>query len=344
MRAMEPEKHATSPGLHPPGPALGSLEPPGRWSPVRIAMQSLGVLLALALLGWAIGLAFSDANRERLEQLKNPDPKVVAALLGLSALAVGISGLLFWVVARPERRVPLSSVSAANAIAMGLSLIPLKMGMVARVLIHHRRDGVAFKDIVGWVAAIAALSIVTLGPIAVAGAWRREIDALWWVVGVGGALAGHALGIALGRAAASRPWLARISLGSWRFVRHPSGVWPHALLRFSDLALLGCRFWLAASLAGVAMSPGEAALFLAVYLAFVVGSPFGRVGFAEMGVAGAAAAIGHEWESLALVALTVTTAEAVASIALALIACAYIRPDRLIAPRRRARETRDQDA
>lgn len=344
MRAMHADDHASHQGLHSPGVALGSLEPPRRWSPARLAMQSLGILLALGLLGWAISLAFSETNRERLEELRNPDPMTVAALLGLSAVAVVISGLLFWMVARPERRVPLASVSATNAIAMGLALIPLKMGMIARVLIHHRRDGVAFKDIVGWVAAIAALSIVTLGPLAAAGAWRREMDALWWIVGVGGALTGHALGIALGRSARTRPWLARLSLGSWRFVRHPSGVWPHALLRLLDLGLLGVRFWLAASLAGVAMSVGEAALFGVVYVAFVVGSPFGRVGFAEMAVAGTAAAIGHEWESLALVALTVTTAEAIASIALALIACVYIRPDRLMTPRRRHRASADQDA
>lgn len=333
---MNADDHTASDGLHAPGAALGSFEPPRRWSPARLVMQLLGVLLALGLFGWAISLALSEANRARLEELKNPDPATVAALLGLSMLAIGISGLLFWVVARPERRMPLASVSATNAIATGLALIPLKMGMIARVLIHHRRDGVAFKDLVGWIAAIAALSIVSLGPIAAASAWRREIDTLWWIVGVGGALAGHGIGIMLGRAAESRPWLARLSLGAWRFVRHLSGVCPHALLRLADLALLGVRFWLAASLAGVSMSVGEAALFGVVYVAFVVGSPFGRIGFAEMGVAGTAAAIGHDWESLALVALTVTTAEAISSIALALIACVYLRPDRLMAPRRRS--------
>jgi len=333
MRAMSHDRDGVDEGLHAPGAALGSLEPPRRWSPARIAMQTLGALSAVGLLAWALSLAMSDKNRASLDALRQADAWRVALLFGLSAVSVGLSGLLFWVVAQPERRVPLSSTSAANAIAMGLGLVPLKMGMIARVLIHHRRDGVPFRDIVGWVAAIAALSIVSLAPLAGAGIWRRDLDALWWLVGVGGMIAGHAIGIGLGRAAESRPVLQRLSLGSWRFVRHPGGVVPHGLIRGCDLGLLGVRFWLAATMSGLALSMGDAMLFGVVYITLVVGSPFGRLGFAEMAVAGIAAALGYEYERLALVAVTVTAAEAVTSISLACAAFVYIRPDRLMALR-----------
>lgn len=337
MRAMDQEHGGTSEGLHAPGAALGSLETPRRWSPARVALQSAGALLAFGLLVWALTLALSEKNQASLDQLRQADAWRVAQVIGLSAVSVGLSGLLFWVVARPERRVPLASASAANAIAMGLGLVPFKMGMVARVLIHHRRDGMAFKDIVGWVAAIAALSVVTLVPLALAGVWRRDLDALWWIVGVGGVCLGHGIGIVVGRAAASRPVLARVSLGSWRFVRHGSGVWSHGVIRLVDLALLGVRFWLVASMSGLALSMGDAMLFGVVYITLVVGSPFGRIGFAEMAVAGVATALGHDAEHLALVAITVTAAEAITSICLAAVSFVYIRPDRLMARRSTSR-------
>ncbi len=330
---MREEPAATSDGLHAPGGALGALEPPRRWSPARMAMQLIGGLLALGLLGWALSLALSDDNRASLENLSSAEPWRIISLFALSALAVVLSGLMFWVVIRPERPVPLASVMGANAIAMGLGLVPLKLGMVARVLIHHRRDGVPFKDIVAWVAAMAALSVAILGPLALACLWRGDIDPLWWLVGVGGALAASAAGVAVGGASASRPWLARMSLGSWRLVRHPVGVGTHAALRLTDLGLLGLRFWLAATMAGVAMSPGHAMLYAVVYVTMVVGGPVGRVGFAEMAVAGVAAAVGQKPSDLALVAITVTAVEALTSLGAAAIACFWIRPDRLMARR-----------
>lgn len=327
--AHPPNAGNPSVGLSAPVGVLGELEPPSRRSAGRLALQLLGFVIGLALLGWAVSIALSEKNRHSLEAVFTAEPRTLAVLLAVSAVSVIVNGLMFWVVLRPLHRLSAVDTALTNAIAVFLSALPMKINLVARVLIHHRRDGVPFKDIMAWFAAMAALAVAVLLPMGLAGWWRGRIDAMWWIVGVGGSFAVSGLGVWLGYLSLRHPWLSKMSLGSDRIVRHWRTVLWHTLLRLSDMGLLAARFTAAAAAAHVDLPPERTVLLATTYFFLSVLAPLGALGFREMGVAGIAIATGADAGQITLVTLIVTAAEFVASGALSLVAWVRLRPDRL---------------
>lgn len=320
-----------SQGLQSPGATpLGALEGPRGWSTGRIAVQCAGLLIGIALFAWAVSLALSDANQASWDAIRSAEARVVAAMIGLSLFSLVLNGLMFWCTLLPLRRLAPLEVVGVNAIATFLSLLPFKVGLATRVLIHHRRDGVRFREIVSWIAAMGALALAVLLPLTAAGLWRRDLDILWAVGAGGGILACNVAGVALGRLAEARPWLARLSLGSWRIVRLPATVIAHLALRLLDVAVLAGRFLVAAAIAGVTLPPDQAVLIATMYFLLSVLAPAGTLGFREGGVAGLAILLGYDESSIVLIALIVSAAEIAAAGALALPAAVVLRPDRLL--------------
>lgn len=329
------ESPVPAPGLHAPGGIVPDLAPPppGRGRAARLAWQLLGFLIGLGLLGWAVSIAISEKNRQSLEAVSHAPAGVLTGLLGTSLLSVMLNGVMFWVVLRPLRRIGLMDTVLTNGIAVFLSVLPFKINLVARVLIHHRRDGVAFRDILAWFAAMSAMALSVLLPLGLAGWWRGRLDAWWWIVGVGGSFALGGVGVLLGRAAMARPWLSRLSLGADRVARHAPTVFAHAGLRLADIGLLCARFWLAAMAADVGLGAQQAVMLATSYFLLSVLAPAGALGFREMGVAGVGLAGGADASQVALVTLVVTGAEFIASGALSVPAFFRLRPDRLIGGR-----------
>jgi uncharacterized membrane protein YbhN (UPF0104 family) len=320
-------------GLHAPGPLLEPLETRRRWTPGRIAIQVAGLLIGLALFAWAISMAMSPKNADAIAALRRAHWPAVALLVVLSAVSIALNGLMFWVVLRPLKRLsPLDTV-LTNAIAVFLAILPFKLGLLVRVAIHHRRDGVSFKDTVSWFAAISALALSVLLPLAGAGLWRGTLDALWWVTALGGMTLISAAAVLCGRMSERLPWLARLSLGSWRIVRHPGAVIAHAGFRIADIAVLAGRFLVAATIAGQTLAFDDAVLLATVYFFLSAVIPTGNLGFREMGVTVLAAKTGLEPATMALVALVVTAGETSASFGLGSLAWLRLRPDRLIGRR-----------
>ena len=314
-----------------PDPASADLENPRGWSPGRIVAQCVGALISLALFGWALSLALSDTNQASWDAMRDADVRIVAALVGLSFLSLVLNGLMFWITLLPLRRLQPIEVIGVNAIATFLSILPFKVGLATRVLIHHRRDGVRFRFIIAWVAAMGALALATLLPLAAAGLWRKDLDAVWWLTAIGGVVLCNVLGILLGRFSTHNPWLARLSLGSHQIVRNAGVVSGHLVLRLADIAILASRFLAAASIASVILPADQAVLVATTYFLLSVLAPAGTLGFREAGVAALGFTQGFDERALALVALIVSMAEILAAALLALPAAINLRPDRLLA-------------
>ncbi len=314
----------------PEGMTLGAIEGRVGWTRRRLALQGVGLLLGLSLLGWAISLAAGESNRASWQAMRHAPAGLAFGLVGLSVVGVVLNGLLFWITLRPLHRLRPFEVIGVNAIATFLSALPMKMGLATRALIHHRRDGVRLRVMVAWVAAMGALALATLAPLGFAGLWRGRLDGLWWATAIGGAALCNALGVALGRAAQRRPWLARLSMGSWEIVRHPTVVLAHLALRLADVAVLAGRFAFAAAIAHVPIENGQAMLIATTYFLLSVTAPAGTLGFREAGVAAVAMMQGLDERALALVALTVSVAEFAAGALLAAPAVIALRPDRLL--------------
>lgn len=319
-------------GLHAPHGVLTAMET-RRPRTLRLVLQSVGFLLCIAIFGWCISLALSGDRGEQLERLRNASPLALAALAGLAAASVATNGVAFWVSLRPLRRLPLRDVIATNAIATFLAFLPFKLGAISRVLIHRRRDDVHFKELVPWFAAYAALSMATLLPLSALALLRPTLDGVWLAIAAALVLTTNAIGFALGRLSERVPLLAKLSLGSWRIVREPGAVAGVMASKLVDSVIHAGRFLVAASILGVDLSAGRAALYSLAYFLIGVFSPVGMLGLREGGVVALGGAQDFA-EDASRIALLVTAAEALILIPLALGAAAYLRVDRLLLRRR----------
>lgn len=322
------------PGLHvTPLPLPQPLEAKRRWTPGRIAVQVVGLLIGLALFAWAISMALSPKNADAIARLRSAQAWQIAALFGLSAVSIVLNGLMFHVVLTPLRRLSRLDVVLTNAIAVFLAILPFKLGLLVRVAIHHKRDGVPLKDMVAWFAAISALALAVLVPMAGAGLWRGELDALWWVVSVGGVVSISAMAIACGRLSERWPLLAKLSLGSWRIVRHPAPVIGHGAFRVMDISVLAGRFLIAATIAGQTLGVDDAVLMATVYFFLSAVIPTGNLGFREMGVTLLASKTGLDVPTMALIALVVTSGETLSALVMGMAGWLKLRPERVLGAR-----------
>lgn len=329
-------EHPQHTGLHAPpkGGLLSLARPLSARGPARLALQGLGFAVGLGLLVWAVSIALSEKNRHSLETIAQAQKSTVAWLLLVSAASVLLNGVMFWVVLRPLKKLHPLDVALTNAVAAFLSALPFKINLLARLLIHHRRDGVSVKDLFSWLGAMMVLALSVLVPVGLAGWWCGTINAAWWALSIGGTIALAALGVALGHAANRWKVLAVMSLGSDRIARHWPTVVAHALLRWADIGLLCARFLLAASAAKVDLPPEQTVLLATTYFLLSVFAPAGALGFREMGTAGIGLATGADGSQIVLVTLVVTATELLASGALCIPACIRLRPDRLVAWKR----------
>lgn len=325
-------------GLHSPeGTALEAIEPTRRWTPTRIALQSAGFAVSIGLLVWAASRAFGEDNRESVERLLDAPLWAVGVFVLLTAIGIALNGLMFWFTARAlDARVGMIDMIATNTLCTFLAILPFKLGAVVRVLIHKRRDGIHFKRIVPWFAAMTALALAAMLPLAAASAWRGEIDVLWWIVGVGGGIACVATGVVLSRLADRSKALRWLSIGAYEVTRDARTSAIVTLCRWGDVASLAARFLLAAWIVQTPMSAGDAVLQASMFFLISVTAPAGTLGMREAGVAGLALAQSKDGANIALVALTITAAELVTSGVLGVLAAWRLRVDRVLLSRRRA--------
>lgn len=309
------------------------MEPPSRRSRGALALQTFGFLLSLGALTWAISLAMSEGNRENLARLRHADTGTLALLGAATIASVIVNGLMFWATILPARRLKAIDVVATNSIAVFLSILPFKLGLVTRVLIHHRRDAIPFKLIVAWMGAMAALGLAVFVPLGAAGLWAKSIDARWALAAGLGILLTHAIGYACARAAKRQRWLSRLSLGADELLSDPRVLCGVGLMRLLDAGLLSARFLIASRIAGHDLNMAQATLMGTTFFLITVLSLGGALGFREGGIAALALAMGMDEKALALIALMVSGSEVVISGLMAAGSCFIIRPDKLLARR-----------
>lgn len=320
----------------PEGTVIETLEPPRRRSRARRVIQGAGVIVGLGLLGWAVSIAFSEKNRAGLEAIAHAEATDIALLVALTAAAAVINGVLFW-ISQPCRphKVPVSDAIAGNIIATVLGVLPFKISVVVRGLIHHKRNHVRFGELAAWFMAIGLFALATLLPVGAATLWRRDLDALWWAASIGGVTAAGVCGVILGKIAGASPYriLHRLTLGADRIVRDPVVMAINLSARFGDVLLFSWRFQVAGRIVGVDLPFEQAALLGAGYFLIVVLAPSGPLGFAEMGVAGLASMVGLDPPSIALLALVITGASVMTSGTLAIPSAMWLRVDKVFGPR-----------
>jgi len=325
-------------------------------SGVRIAAQVFGFLIGLALLGWCVRLALSEENQEALSKLAEAPPGSLAALIGLSVAGVTANGLIFWAALRPVRPIKALDVVATNSLATFLANLPFKIGLLARIAIHSRRDKVPMAMIFGWFGAVTATLVLTSAALLGAGLLRGVLGS--WTVPVAIALMaaltvvmvvvakrlsgerGHRrLSRLIGRFGGRRA----LRLARSQVIRElhmgldmlASSRWMTLVIVFRviDFSAQAWRWVVAGELVGTSVSPTDGMLISGGHYVAGALSPVGMLGFREGAAIGLAELLGMDGGSFAPIALLAAGAELVVVIAAAGLAIAWLRLDRMLRTR-----------
>lgn len=323
-------------------------------------IQIAGFLGGVGLLIWVVIAALSTENRELLTRLGDATPGQVGLLLLCSLATLALNGSIFWVTLLPEKRVRHLDIQATNAIATLLSYLPFKIGLIFRIVIHNRRDGVALLTIGAWYLAIGSLIMTNMGPPVLASLWRGGVDTLWWVTAIGGAalvtgamvFACFPLSGEKGMARIHR-WLDPIPLrplhafmrtdsfarmhAGFGMLAHPWATMWATLMRLADVGAQTARFVVAAQVLGIALGWEDAVLLAIMYFMIGMVSPFGMIGTREGGTLAFGTMLGIELatdtgagDPLALILLFVSATESLVYFAGAGFGVVWLRADRLL--------------
>ena len=242
----------------------------------------LGIWLFWTVLQGAMQAGDFSAFREA-------DPMLLGLMFLLSLVSSVCNAALFTSVSRPLGHHPplsLRRMVPLNFSCGALNYAPFRLGAVARVAWHVRVDGMNASR-VSALMAMAGGWYLLAGLAAFGALWLRP-SADWGTLGLGLLLlpAGWALG---------RIVIAKLPGGLFREARpmlnNPRASLECAGLRLLDVLCFTARLLVGAKILGINLGFGEGVL-LAVVATFASLVPFGRLGFREAGVAGAAGAIG----------------------------------------------------
>lgn len=319
--------------------AIEPLERPISRSALGRAAQILAAAASLGLLAWCVWLAWGRLQHADAGAILTRAPTATAALVGLTAMSVLLSGLMFHAALAGARTIPVWRVVGVNAIASLAAFLPLKLGAFIRAAVHHRRDGLPIRLIVAWFATVGGVSALALAPFAGMSLLRGAADGLWWIAGAAAVALLTLAAPVVARFAHHRPALRALTLGSAELAASPRRVAGPVLFRLLDGASVAARFVVAGHLVGSPLSWSTAIALAPVFVLVGSASPAGVLGAREGALTGMALLPGTAGAApgeIALVALTVTAGEALTHIVLGSIAAFALRLDRVLlaGPRR----------
>lgn len=274
-------------------------------------VQALAACVSIGLLIWFVRMLASPEHQESLRTIRDASWHLIALIGVLSLVSLVLNGLTFWCTMQPVRRLSLARVMSVQAVAALLAYLPFKLSVVARFLIHARRDDIPVLTIGAWMAANAIVILAGVAPPLLAALWRGGVDgpfflasiamyALLYAIMLGGArlfagTRGHAR-IAAAAASTRLGFLSRsVEAGAFRrlhagFDMLASPLWlALALLtRVADQLVVAARFSVAGEAAGVHMPWDSSLIAGATFFLSGVLSPAGALGAREVATSGLA--------------------------------------------------------
>ena len=332
--------------MNEPAPSSGTvIDKTGPRAGFLRLVHASGFVLGLGLLVWCVWLVASDQQRLNEAKRLATSPGTLALLIALSIGVSVCTGMMFWAVFRPVKRLPIADVLAVNAIATLLGNLPFKLSIVARGYLHRTRNGVPVPLIFAWMGASLGVMAIGLLPPIVATLVLKRVDAVWWAVVVGGTLLLAAAAVGVGRFASTEWFWGKVNAWGTKCPRTIGRLiaWPG----FSDFSrgheMLGCvpavgqgvlwrsgamgfgvwRFVVAAGAVGGAMTVGQCVVADSVYFSIQATAPTGALGAREGGTVAVIAAMAGE--KLPVVVLAVSAAETAANLLCAGVGLLYLK-------------------
>ena len=251
----------------------------------KIILQVAGFTLGVALIAWCVwGAAKDPEGWQRLREASS------ASLIGLLLCSLGsiiISGLTFWIAARPVQTLGVQDQQWINALACMLNYAPVRLGMFVRAAYAIKVDHLRAVQLVAWFASVAftfvvALAAITAGTLAWIqfGAWTF-FPTLIIIAMLGGFS---------GRWCATLSMVQKRAQGLERLITNPTALWGSIALHILDLFFATGRVLLAIQILDLPLNLAQTCLISMASFAASL-NPLGRLGFREAAVALTAGAL-----------------------------------------------------
>ena len=251
----------------------------------KIILQVAGFTLGVALIAWCVwGAAKDPEGWQRLREASS------ASLIGLLLCSLGsiiISGLTFWIAARPLQTLGVQDQQWINALACMLNYAPVRLGMFVRAAYAIKVDHLRAVELVAWFASVAftfvvALAAITAGTLAWIqfGAWTF-FPTLIIIAMLGGFS---------GRWCATLRMVQKRAQGLERLITNPTALWGSIALHILDLFFATGRVLLAIQILDLPLNLAQTCLISMASFAASL-NPLGRLGFREAAVALTAGAL-----------------------------------------------------
>ena len=251
----------------------------------KIILQVAGFALGVALIAWCVwGAAKDPEGWQRLREASNVS---LIELLMCSLGSIIISGLTFWIAARPVQKLGVQDQQWINALASMLNYAPVRIGMFVRAAYAIKVDHLRAVELVAWFASVAftfvvALLAITAGTLAWIqfGAWTF-FPTLIIIAMLGGFS---------GRWCATLSMVQKRAQGLERLITNPIALWGSIALHILDLFFATGRVLLSIQILGLQLNLAQACLISMASFAASL-NPLGRLGFREAAVAFTAGAL-----------------------------------------------------
>ena len=218
---------------------------------------------------------------------KNTSSTSLIGLLLCSLASIMISGLTFWIAARPVQTLGVQDQQWINALACMLNYAPVRLGMFVRAAYAIKVDHLRAVELVAWFASVAftfvvALAAITAGTLAWIqfGAWTF-FPTLIIIAMLGGFS---------GRWCATLSMVQKRAQGLERLITNPTALWGSIALHILDLFFATGRVLLAIQILGLPLNLAQTCLISMASFAASL-NPLGRLGFREAAVALTAGAL-----------------------------------------------------
>ena len=269
----------------------------------KIILQITGFALGVALIAWCVWGAAKDP--EGWQRLREASSTSLIGLLLCSLASIMISGLTFWIAARPVQTLGVQDQQWINALASMLNYAPVRIGMFVRAAYAIKVDHLRAVELVAWFASVAftfvvALLAITAGTLAWIqfGAWTF-FPTLIIIAMLGGFS---------GRWCATLSMVQKRAQGLERLITNPTALWGSIALHILDLFFATGRVLLAIQILGLPLNLAQTCLISMASFAASL-NPLGRLGFREAAVAltagalsiGGLAGIENKFQTLAVI-------------------------------------------
>ena len=251
----------------------------------KIILQITGFALGVALITWCVWGAAKDP--EGWQRLREASSTSLIGLLLCSLASIMISGLTFWIAARPVQTLGVQDQQWINALASMLNYAPVRLGMFVRAAYAIKVDHLRAVELVAWFASVAftfvvALLAITAGTLAWIqfGAWTF-FPTLIIIAMLGGFS---------GRWCATLSMVQKRAQGLERLITNPTALWGSIALHILDLFFATGRVLLSIQILGLQLNLAQACLISMASFAASL-NPLGRLGFREVAVAFTAGAL-----------------------------------------------------